>query len=286
MASVRRSGITPAYAGKRLPIFGKERGAEDHPRVCGEKPRSSAHTRPAKGSPPRMRGKASSRRRIGAAVGITPAYAGKSLSLETLGTTSRGSPPRMRGKVLSPCRSGRFPGITPAYAGKSWIFAVSAFWLWDHPRVCGEKHEPARAQGLIMGSPPRMRGKVMLLPLLVVLPGITPAYAGKSCTVNSGYRTPRDHPRVCGEKYTCAALCARVLGSPPRMRGKGVQPRDKRVGMRITPAYAGKRRRVPAKLAASRDHPRVCGEKLCPVSRVMHTKGSPPRMRGKEFRVE
>ena len=30
-------GITPAYAGKRLSLFGKTYPEQDHPRVCGEK---------------------------------------------------------------------------------------------------------------------------------------------------------------------------------------------------------------------------------------------------------
>ena len=65
------------------------------------------------------------------------------------------------------------------------------------------------------------------------------------------------------------------------MRGKGVDPRDKRVAMRITPAYAGKR--CGARLAAGHrgDHPRVCGEKAPFQKNVYSGEGSPPRMRGK-----
>ena len=29
-----------------------------------------------------------------------------------------------------------------------------------------------------------------------------------------------DHPRVCGEKLDASTLCAKRLGSPPRVRGK------------------------------------------------------------------
>ena len=49
----------------------------------------------------------------------------------------------------------------------------------DHPRVCGEKHAWASFRFAQLGSPPRMRGKVVQhrkdLPQL----RITPAYAGK-----------------------------------------------------------------------------------------------------------
>ena len=73
-----RKGITPAYAGKRpcRPDWCARRW--DHPRVCGEKPRSGRHLRGVGGSPPRMRGKAVWKDIKRAEKGITPAYAGKS----------------------------------------------------------------------------------------------------------------------------------------------------------------------------------------------------------------
>ena len=51
--------------------------------------------------------------------------------------------------------------------------------------------------------------------------GITPAYAGKSLTLPEIETKTRDHPRVCGEKYVALCFIAIILGSPPRMRGKG-----------------------------------------------------------------
>ena len=58
--SLRRTiGITPAHAGKSLQINALVRGEEDHPRACGEKPKILTLLLLLKGSPPRMRGKAS-----------------------------------------------------------------------------------------------------------------------------------------------------------------------------------------------------------------------------------
>ena len=54
---VRKSGITPAYAGKRAGSSGDYSTAGDHPRVCGEKFCPGVVTNSIKGSPPRMRGK-------------------------------------------------------------------------------------------------------------------------------------------------------------------------------------------------------------------------------------
>ena len=76
-----RSGITPAYAGKRLREGIKNKRKRDHPRVCGEKP-VAMHTRiTSAGSPPRMRGKESWPAASAAPRRITPAYAGKSIWL-------------------------------------------------------------------------------------------------------------------------------------------------------------------------------------------------------------
>ena len=71
-------GITPAYAGKRAPHPAGGLEGQDHPRVCGEKFPRSDTGRHRRGSPPRMRGKAVPSGASSIAVGITPAYAGKS----------------------------------------------------------------------------------------------------------------------------------------------------------------------------------------------------------------
>ena len=110
----------------------------DHPRVCGEKVRRDAPAGGAVGSPPRMRGKAKELPPRQCYLGITPAYAGKSVCrwsrvdpswdhprvcgekhvLRTSKQKSGGSPPRMRGKGADQTTRRVFPGITPAYAGK------------------------------------------------------------------------------------------------------------------------------------------------------------------------
>ena len=86
-----------------------------------------------------------------------------------------------------------------------------------------------------------MRGKAFVNVLVDALRGITPAYAGKS-----------PHPRVC--------FCA-VQG--------------------ITPAYAGKSGLRTKCSRQSRDHPRICGEKVGIETAAGLAWGSPPHMRGK-----
>ena len=132
-------GITPAYAGKRLCRMQARWSAGDHPRVCGEKGIQGTVGSFSQGSPPRMRGKGASHAGSGVRMGITPAYAGKSMpgmhrdllmedhprvcgekaSFPSLHRQPLGSPPRMRGKASVSVSGSVVTGITPAYAGKS-----------------------------------------------------------------------------------------------------------------------------------------------------------------------
>ena len=91
--------------------------------------------------------------------------------------------------------------------------------------------------------------------------GITPAWAGKrSQPVPPS--TPRvDHPRVGGEKSKMHSFSTCWTGSPPRGRGKARSIMRSPTMLRITPAWAGKRRLWLVNAHAYRDHPRVGGEK-------------------------
>ena len=74
-------GITPACAGKSSHPYYITLPRGDHPRVCGEKGLSMFWSLNHSGSPPHVRGKVVDYRAEYTAVGITPAYAGKRLSL-------------------------------------------------------------------------------------------------------------------------------------------------------------------------------------------------------------
>ena len=77
-------------------------------------------------------------------------------------------------------RQQRVIGITPAYAGKRHLVPLVRVFPGDHPRVCGEKARRGDGLNLILGSPPRMRGKVQNFKVTGREFGVTPAYAGKS----------------------------------------------------------------------------------------------------------
>ena len=148
--------------------------------------------------------------------------------------------------------------------------------------MCGEKGCCRFSSLNHSGSPPRVRGKGFLHFAHKMLEGITPAYAGKSTTAGRGRMPSRDHPRVCGEKGDKVKHCFHDLGSPPRMRGKDGINDSAQAVTGITPACAGKRVRHRRISKPTRDHPRVCGEKLKFGTNVTKNPGSPPRVRGKE----
>ena len=151
-----------------------------------------------------------------------------------------GSPPRMRGKVAGGVIIGVLLGITPAYAGKRVRDSFCKDIRWDHPRVCGEKPRRGSGLNLILGSPPRMRGKEAAGLVQILGCRITPAYAGKRWTRLPSRAAMRDHPRVCGEKTAEQFKAEYPQGSPPRMRGKAQSYGSGSCPHRITPAYAGK----------------------------------------------
>ena len=160
----------------------------------------------------------------------------------------------MSEKLFCPPQPLRF-WITPACAGKrrsDWIIRSI---YWDHPHVCGEKTKPVPAGGILMESPPRMRGKEIINNFRPLCTGITPAYAGKRQAVMDGIIKS-------GEKPTEPSNISSDQGLPPRMRGKAIGVDVIGAMSRITPAYAGKRFGAEVRRTSGRDHPCVCGEKL------------------------
>ena len=106
---------------------------------------------------------------------------------------------------------------------------------------------------------------------------------------------------MCGEKAVIDSHHYHLLGSPPRVRGKGAMNRLYKLQKRITPACAGKSRQRLCKhqdkpdhprvcgekrsflwcFLHHRDHPRVCGEKCQAFFLIFFGAGSPSRVRGK-----
>ena len=133
-------------------------------------------------------------------------------------------------------------GITPAGAGKTCFVILISSVLQDHPRRCGENDAYNGGIAKNTGSPPQVRGKLILIKFNHAVDGITPAGAGKTANVAASALGTWDHPRRCGENNTRRSPCNRQMGSPPQVRGKRLCSLIFAATSRITPAGAGKTR--------------------------------------------
>ena len=166
----------------------------------------------------------------------------------------------MRGKLQIMQNHPVSDRITPAHAGKTTYIDNWLACGEDHPRACGE-NTLLRLKSLVTaGSPPRMRGKPLILGANSSMSRITPAHAGKTCREFLRIVPTRDHPRACGENHLYRSNLRAWTGSPPRMRGKlklSAKPLD---FIGITPAHAGKTENQNRIHPRIWDHPRACGE--------------------------
>ena len=146
----------------------------------------------------------------------------------------------MRGKLQFNCVGLLEDRITPADAGKTSTSDTVACERRDHPRGCGENAASTASMLAASGSPPRMRGKPACVHRINAACWITPADAGKTSFRAVVTSVAGDHPRGCGENCRLTNRRPRSIGSPPRMRGKLIHPKQIFVNMGITPADAGK----------------------------------------------
>ena len=209
----------------------------------GEKTKGGGPEKSGLGSPPRGRGKVGHSVISTISSGITPAWAGKSLGICACfplvqdhprvggekpmslraALAPPGSPPRGRGKEEDESFAAHAARITPAWAGKRSLRLRHRCPGRDHPRVGGEKTATTNHEMIILGSPPRGRGKAIRVVQSSRCLRITPAWAGKSFPGILCLILLSDHPRVGGEKLPFSSSALVGLGSPPRGRGKDKQ---------------------------------------------------------------
>ena len=153
-----------------------------------------------------------------------------------------GSPPHARGRRKSGSQKLDIVRITPACAGKTEIWAEDGRSYRDHPRMRGEDHSSAGAQGIAQGSPPHARGRQEIRTSSYCDGGITPACAGKTFMCGLSILMARDHPRMRGEDALGVSSVPVSVGSPPHARGRPAHEKAFGAGIGITPACAGKTR--------------------------------------------
>ena len=248
--------------------------------MCGENAHRSVCAFGYFGSSPRVRGKPAWATRAGVHSGLIPACAGKTIKTPTVTKLCRahprvcgenydkvkaeffaeGSSPRVRGKQPA----GRQPppglGLITACAGKTRYGMDSQPLKRAHPRVCGENSFGLLAVAGVVGSSPRVRGKLPPMLRRLLARGLIPACAGKTWNHSQIRCMTRAHPRVCGENIETFGGAATLSGSSPRVRGKLNYGNVRTFVAGLIPACAGK---TLGKLAISPRngaHPRVCGE--------------------------
>ena len=195
-----RRGLIPAWAGKtpQAPTTATCSGA--HPRVGGENAWLNSWAVISPGSSPRGRGKLALAAPPPGVVRLIPAWAGKTLfglasdsgvmahprvggentNDGRLFPHARGSSPRGRGKQPFTFGIGSKVGLIPAWAGKTGAARDLYLNRGAHPRVGGENYAPGHAHVTRDGSSPRGRGKQAGLWFFNHLPGLIPAWAGKT----------------------------------------------------------------------------------------------------------
>ena len=172
--------IIPAHAGQTLSVCLAAVAASDHPRACGANDAGGAGVAALHGSSPRMRGKliivvpvhatqriipahAGQTRRPGSSLPVWPDHpraCGANFGTNWAGSVSPGSSPRMRGKLSCCARCVRPSRIIPAHAGQTKANGIRRGVYQDHPRACGANSSDSSPIAYIVGSSPRMRGKL------------------------------------------------------------------------------------------------------------------------------
>ena len=194
-------GLIPACAGKTFSFEFFNITVPAHPRVCGENSVKEASFPFQPGSSPRVRGKRLARGFRGINRGLIPACAGKTpreglrytnpwahprvcgenIDIVSRVDSAKGSSPRVRGKHHFIDGFHDFLRLIPACAGKTSSWLLTSSMRRAHPRVCGENVLAAVGSESLLGSSPRVRGK-LTVPTVLSEPW-------------------KAHPRVCGENF-------------------------------------------------------------------------------------
>ena len=297
--------LIPARAGKTRNPRNEPRCSRAHPRACGENWSTRQGSSDTCGSSPRVRGKLRHPqpqfrrdRLIPARAGKTrrgavfrpgspahPRACGENVTPSGSARPTSGSSPRVRGKPGNLIAGQRGERLIPARAGKTSYTRQAISRQRAHPRACGENSAERSPAHLVQGSSPRVRGKQGHAPRAGHGDGLIPARAGKTPARPPRGRTPRAHPRACGENSGREMPSMSTRGSSPRVRGKLQRHRQVAVAGRLIPARAGKTSSPTRTTLKSRAHPRACGENRWRSSWVPPMGGSSPRVRGKRGRL-
>ena len=109
-----------------------------------------------------------------------PRVGGENSKTGAVEIATSGSSPRGRGKLWETEAESVAYGLIPAWAGKTTPISSFVLPARAHPRVGGENYPPNVLMGVERGSSPRGRGKLGVVLRQAALPGLNPAWAGKT----------------------------------------------------------------------------------------------------------
>ena len=198
--TARTERIIPARAGQTSMTATMLPPSPDHPRACGANEQEAVEQADQLGSSPRVRGKRYWKGRPSRHRRIIPARAGQTVTgvsirspppdhpracgancTRTVSHASRtGSSPRVRGKLLGRKATGGLHRIIPARAGQTPFEGRKYSFRPDHPRACGANPRPVEASSSLIGSSPRVRGKLHVPTAGCGVRRIIPARAGQT----------------------------------------------------------------------------------------------------------
>ena len=232
-----------------------------HPRECGDDRTFSASANEPFGLTPANAGTTPNQSPRGYGREAHPRECGDDSSWPSTPSTEFGSPPRMRGRPPRLPRSWCSCRLTPANAGTTFDGAKFLFERTAHPRECGDDGWAFACGIAVVGSPPRIRGRLEKDRGIFDPRRLTPANAGTTEDEARSAMADTAHPRECGDDL-----------ANPAPRGWC---------RRLTPANAGTTRLRQSGERPLEAHPRECGDDDVAVYDAAHDGGSPPRMRGR-----
>ena len=255
-----REGLIPAHAGKTTSAHCRGSSRAAHPRSRGENDGGSRRTVRSGGSSPLTRGKLKRAAHPGCHVGLIPAHAGKTPSVQAERRRSRAHP-RSRGE--NPVAFGRVDareGLIPAHAGKTSPRVCGTWSARAHPRSRGENAMSSRRAQARRGSSPLTRGKRKLEICGWASQGLIPAHAGKTRFFARPASRRGAHPRSRGENSEPGVPTHTTTGSSPLTRGKLWAMSLRGRHLRLIPAHAGKTWHQVQRRRHHGAHPRSRGE--------------------------
>ena len=273
-------GNTPTCVGKTPTARASTSSQEKHPHVRGEDQRTTAPMELVAETPPRAWGRHNRPISTSLVMRNTPTCVGKTEAEVVEGvppwkhphvrgedaffygssSPSLETPPRAWGRLeaRNPASSGM--RNTPTCVGKTITARKRCSKLQKHPHVRGEDLRSSAARRIVIETPPRAWGRLMVSCPLRASRGNTPTCVGKTYFSHIRGLHKEKHPHVRGEDKPRLTKTLKNIETPPRAWGRQDVHEEKTRCHGNTPTCVGKTLEVDNVIAHVEKHPHVRGE--------------------------